>query len=43
MIKDASCQSKQLQIKVLGIKKIAVTDYVTLLRGIKELSFWKLL
>jgi len=41
MVKDTSCQSKELQAKILAIKKSAVTYYVMQLGGIKELSFWK--
>lgn len=39
MVKDTSCQSKELQAKILAIKKSAVTYYVMQLGGIKELSF----
>jgi hypothetical protein len=38
MVKDTSCQSKELQAKALAIKKSAITVYVMQLRGIKELS-----
>jgi len=39
MVKNKSCLVKELEAKVLAIKKSAVTDYVMQLRGIKELSF----
>jgi hypothetical protein len=39
MVKDTSCQSRELQAKALAIKKSAVTENVMQLRGIKEISF----